>query len=148
MEAQYGKVQAEIAADEKYRHGTGETQLPGLLNQTKEQLVLTKINRHKQRCHYLELVFKTIMLWVISYTGFIRLLNYKKKFQIPIVMGHVFELISQNIPLLLLQMYINDQGAVYVPSLSGKSDPNDYWNMNLVFSILNAADLLIECFYE
>jgi len=75
----------------------------------------------------------------LSYTGFIRLLSAKKKFQIPIIMSHTFELIAQNIPLLLLQVYSNANGAIYDEAL---------WQLSFALSVAHAVDLLIECLFE
>lgn len=100
------------------------------------------INRVKQRqgrCSSLDLLLRFVAMMMLSYTGFIRLLTPKKKFHIPIVMSHTFELVSHNIPLLMLQVYSNNNDAIYIKPL---------YTLNLALSIASAADLLIECLLE
>lgn len=51
------------------------------------------------------------MLWVISYTGFIRMLASKEDsnytVEMPMFFSHIFELVVHTIPLMSIQMYNN-----------------------------------------
>ena len=76
---------------------------------------------------------------VLSYTGFIRLLTPKKKFQIPILMSHTLELLAHSIPLLMLQVYSNSNDSIYIEPL---------YRLNATLSAACAADLLLECLLE
>lgn len=92
-----------------------------------------------QKCKmFLQIVeqfVKHITLLFISYSGFIRFMDDDQMIKMPMVMGHAFELFTQSLPLMSIQILNN--------SFVGKfSKPLD--SVNVIMSAINFADLLIE----
>ena len=85
---------------------------------------------------YFDLIWQHLLLLFIGYFGFIRLLSSRSDYRKQVVFSHLFELLTQNIPVTMLQI-INNK------NLGGKwQTPLD--TICITLASLNLLDLLLE----
>lgn len=78
---------------------------------------------------------KQVIMLFLSYTGFIRLVTEDDQYEFAIVFGHIFEMFSQTLPLVMLQQFNN--------SFMGKWDAG-LDTLNIFTSVLNFCGLVAE----
>ena len=91
----------------------------------------------KIKCLVLDLVFQHIFLVIITTTGFIRLFATKHNFQLMTLISLICEFVTQSAPLMIIQIYNNSNTDYEITTLV---------TLNITFSIINIADLIIELF--
>ena len=91
---------------------------------------------------YFEMAMRNLLLWVISYTGFIRMLASKEEsnytVEMPMFFSHQLELLAHTAPLMSIQMYNN----YYMDKFQVPLD-----SMSVILSIINTLVLVLEVLF-